>query len=35
MSAMADTTTDFMIGDPAKADEHCRTAFEALWRMLA
>jgi AcrR family transcriptional regulator len=35
MSAMADTTMDFMIGDPAKADEHCRTAFEALWRMLA
>jgi AcrR family transcriptional regulator len=35
MSAMADTTMDFMIADPANADEHCRTAFEGLWRMLA
>ena len=34
MSAMADATMDFMIGDPAKADEHCAIAFEALWRML-
>ena len=34
MSAMADTTIDFMIGDPANADKHCATAFEALWRML-
>jgi AcrR family transcriptional regulator len=35
MSAMADTTMDFMIGDPAHADSHCLTAFEGLWRMLA
>jgi AcrR family transcriptional regulator len=35
MSAMADTTMDFMIDDPANADKHCKTAFEALWRMLA
>jgi AcrR family transcriptional regulator len=35
MSAMADTTMDFMIADPANADQHCQTAFEALWRMLA
>ena len=35
MSAMADTTMDFMIADPANADAHCQTAFEALWRMLA
>jgi AcrR family transcriptional regulator len=34
MSAMADTTIDFMIGDPANADKLCATAFEALWRML-
>lgn len=34
MSAMADATMDFMIGDPANADKHCATAFEALWRML-
>jgi AcrR family transcriptional regulator len=35
MSAIADTTMDLMIGDPANADKHCTTAFEALWRMLA
>jgi len=35
MSAMADTTMDFMISDPANADKHCMTAFEGLWRMLA
>lgn len=35
MSAMADATMDFMIADPANADRHCQTAFEALWRMLA
>ena len=35
MSAMADTTMDFMIADPANADAHCQAAFEALWRMLA
>ncbi len=35
MSAMADTTMDFMISDPANADKHCMTAFEGIWRMLA
>ena len=35
MSAMADTTADFMIRDPANADQHCLTAFDAVWRMLA
>ncbi|MGD1066280.1 MAG: TetR/AcrR family transcriptional regulator [Vulcanimicrobiaceae bacterium] len=35
MSGMADTTMDFMINDPANADKHCKTAFEAVWRMLA
>ena len=34
-SAMADTTIDFMISDPANADPHCVTAFDAMWRMLA
>jgi AcrR family transcriptional regulator len=34
MSALADTTTDFMIRDPANAEKHCVTAFDALWRML-
>jgi AcrR family transcriptional regulator len=35
MSAMADTTIDFMIRDPAKADKHSKAAFDALWRMVA
>jgi AcrR family transcriptional regulator len=34
MSAMAEATTDFMIHDPANADKHCMTAFDAMWRML-
>jgi AcrR family transcriptional regulator len=34
MSALADTTIDFMIQDPANADKHCRAAFDALWRMV-
>jgi AcrR family transcriptional regulator len=34
MSALADTTMDFMIRDPANADKHCKTAFDAMWRML-
>jgi hypothetical protein len=25
---------DFMISDPANADEHCRAGFDALCRML-
>ena len=35
MSALADTTADLMIRDPANADQHCQTAFNAMWRMLA
>ena len=35
MSALADTTTDFMIRDPANAERHSLAAFEALWRMIA
>ena len=35
MSALADTTIDFMVGDPAKADAHAAVAFDALWRMIA
>lgn len=34
MSALADTTSDFMIRDPANADHHCMTGFEALWRIV-
>jgi AcrR family transcriptional regulator len=35
MSALADATIDFMIHDPANADEHRIAAFNAMWRMLA
>ena len=35
MSALADATIDFMIDDPARADDHCRAGFEAFWRMVA
>ena len=34
MSALADTTVDFMIDDPANADTHCLVGFDAMWRML-
>lgn len=35
MNAVADTTIDFMIQDPANADKHRTAAFDALWRMVA
>jgi AcrR family transcriptional regulator len=34
MNALGETTTDFMIREPGNADQHCLTAFEALWRMI-
>ena len=34
MNSLAETTMDFMIGDPARADEHCRTGLGALGRIL-
>ena len=34
MNSLADATMDFMINDPAKADEHRGTGFDALCRML-
>ncbi len=34
MSALADATVDFMIRDPANADQHSRATFDALWRMV-
>ncbi|WP_428394013.1 TetR/AcrR family transcriptional regulator [Lichenicoccus sp.] len=34
MNAVAETTVDFMIKDPAGAQAHSQTAFEAVWRML-
>lgn len=35
MSALADTTIDFMLRDPVHADQHRQSGFEALWRMVA
>ena len=34
MNSLADATMDFMISDPANADEHRRAGFDALCRML-
>ena len=34
MSALADATVDFMIRDPADAEQHSRATFDALWRMI-
>ena len=35
MNALAEATIDFVIRDPANADRHSATAFEALWRIVA
>jgi AcrR family transcriptional regulator len=35
MNALVDATIDFMIQDPANADKHCKTSFDAFWRMIA
>ncbi len=35
MDSLAETTMDFMIRDPANADKHCKTGFDALWRVIA
>ncbi|WP_207857991.1 TetR/AcrR family transcriptional regulator [Lucifera butyrica] len=35
MSALIDTTINFMIHDSANADKHCMDAFDAFWRMIA
>ena len=34
-SAIADATIDAMIREPDQAEAHGRTAFDAIWRMLA
>jgi AcrR family transcriptional regulator len=34
MSALADATIDFMIDDPANADQHCMAGFDAVWRVI-
>jgi AcrR family transcriptional regulator len=35
MNALAEAAIDFMIRDPANAEEHSKAAFNALWRMIA
>lgn len=35
MSALADATIDFTLNDPANAEQHSLSAFDALWRMVA
>ena len=35
MNSVAESTMDFMSQDPKNAKKHCRTGFEALWRMIA
>ena len=35
ISAVGNVTVDFMIQEPANADEHCKTGFDAMWRMLS
>jgi len=34
-NSLAETTIDFIISDPANAEAHGRTGFDALWRMIA
>lgn len=34
MNSMAEATMDFVVNDPTHADEHCKTSFNAVWRML-
>jgi AcrR family transcriptional regulator len=34
MNSLAEATMDFMVNDPASADEHCRAGFDAACRML-
>lgn len=35
MNSVAEATVDFMLNDPAHAEQHCQAGFEALWRMLS
>jgi len=34
MNSLAEATMDYMVTDPAHADQHCRAGFDAMWRML-
>ncbi|WP_407542591.1 TetR/AcrR family transcriptional regulator (plasmid) [Deinococcus radiomollis] len=35
MNAVADTTIDFMLRDPANAQKHAQSGFKALWHIVA
>jgi AcrR family transcriptional regulator len=35
MNSLADATVDFMANDPTNAGKHCKTGFDAFWRVLA
>ena len=35
LNAVADATVDFIIRDPANADTHRTTGFDAMWRMIS
>jgi AcrR family transcriptional regulator len=35
MNSIAEGTMDFMTQDPTNAKKHCKTGFDALWRMVA
>lgn len=35
MNSLAETTMDFMVQDPKRANAHCKAGFEALWRVVA
>jgi AcrR family transcriptional regulator len=34
MSSVAEATMDFMTQDPANARKHCKTGFDAIWRIV-
>jgi AcrR family transcriptional regulator len=34
MNSLAEATMDYMVNDPAHADEHCQAGFDAMGRML-
>jgi AcrR family transcriptional regulator len=34
MNSIAETTMDFMVQNPEKAEEYCKVGFNALWRMM-
>ncbi|MGC2398166.1 MAG: TetR/AcrR family transcriptional regulator [Acidobacteriaceae bacterium] len=34
MSSIAEATMDFMTQDPANAKKHCKTGFDAIWRIV-